>query len=263
MRLPSVATFLPLLGIVFIQCHVLAFLPSSYRLPNYCRPKSKALNLHDSCDGNKSLEAQREDYRLILEQIDFLKRSIEQSNSTAELENQTIQVKQMEKQLSQLVNQLIPPEGLSMEEYLSAIRVMLTLSPQFRLALVKSVEMDDNAARDVQRIPEIITKLYEEQNILTPYRLSKALKAVMTTNVPDKTTKVSRELSDDKMSVKLFSDFFDSKESSEIRSETNVKTFYSRATRKVGTTPTANDLEILMDSLDKSTFIPTAVHRQC
>jgi membrane-associated protease RseP (regulator of RpoE activity) len=203
-------------------------------------------------DSNDRLESQSEDYKKVLGRLDDLQTSIQQSDSTQDLQLQTESLKQVEKDLGALTSRLISPVGLSMEDYTSTMRLFLSLPPSTRLALVEALEMEEQAAGDVTLIPEIASKLFEERVFLTPQRLMDAFQEVQIgkskAKQDDKTTSSMEDQANN-----ILSDLLE-KSPEQIRVGANVKQFVSRATRKDGIAPTAKDLEILMGVLDSTTF---------
>lgn len=220
---------------------------SSCRTPSRFRPLSMVGTNKDW------LESKREGYQNVLKDMDTLEGFIEQANSTVELEVQMLALEKVEKEFGLIAAQFAPPDGLSMEDYQKTIKTLLTLPPELRMALVKALKLEEEAAGDFRRIPDIATKLYEQRFTLTPKLLVDSLKAVKSGNV--KILRTSPELSKEEKSERVLTELFDGKSMESMKDENRLKKLLGRVTRKEGFQPTAKDLEILMGALDSSTFV--------
>jgi membrane-associated protease RseP (regulator of RpoE activity) len=210
--------------------------------PNRFRP----LSMVDTNDN--WLDIKRQGYKNVLKDMDTLQGSIEQANSTVELEVQMLALEQVEKEFGMITAQFAPPEGLSLEDYQKTIKTFLTFPPELRVALVTALELEEEAAGDFRRIPDIVTKLYEQRFTLTPQRLADSLKAA-------KAGKEKVELSKQEKSDQIISELFDDMTSTEVEEQNRIKQLLGRVTRKEGFQPTEKDLEILVGAFDSSTFV--------
>jgi hypothetical protein len=233
---------------------------------------------HKDDDNGVWLQSQRQGYQKLLVKIDTIEANIQQENNNSGtegeeeegqklvLELQQLAVTQVEKKLNQLSARLVPPVGLSMDEYIQTIRLILRLPPAIRLGLTKALELDDDIAGDVKRIPELATKLYEERVTLTPQRLVDSLKAATTTATTTTTTQRRAAQSRgggtlDRKDTKQTADGSTNtlaglmeKDPEASFLEASWKQLMSRVCRKKELEPTASDVEILLAALDDSTF---------
>lgn len=109
-------------------------------------------------DNNDWLQSQQQGYQKLLVKIDTIEANIQQENNngtgTGEegqrlvLELQQLAVTQVENDFNQLSARLVPPVGLSMDEYVQTMRLILRLPPAIRLGLTKALELDDDMAGD-------------------------------------------------------------------------------------------------------------------
>ena len=130
-------------------------------------------------------------------ELDELEKEINNKDNDAELLPGLVEaLKQVQDEYNQIQYKLTPPDGLSMKDYKSTIRLLLRLPPPIRLGLVYALEYYDtetdydknSIAGDVVRVPEIVSKLYEERITLTPKKLSDAYKRATTTSAIATTT---------------------------------------------------------------------------
>jgi membrane-associated protease RseP (regulator of RpoE activity) len=239
---------------------------------------TKNLKSGKSDDDNYDwLQSQRQGYQKLLVKIDTIEANIQHDNNngTGEgeegeegqrlvLELQQLAVTQVEKELNQLSARLVPPVGLSMDEYVQTIRLILRLPPPIRLGLTKALELDDDMAGDVKRIPELATKLYEERVTLTPKRLVDSFKAATTTATTTNPRGVAQSRGGGTLNRKNSKQTADGttntlaglmeKDPEASFLEASWKQLMSRVCRKKGLEPTASDVEILLAALDDSTF---------
>ena len=189
----------------------------------------------------------------LVSRIDTLQTEIQSTNSTDELQFQTTAVELIEEDFEQLISQPLPPLGLSMDEYVSSIRLFLNLPPSVRLAFVKALEMEDEAAGDSTRIPEIIGKLYDERSTLTPKRLKDSFELARSMKAKGED---DENLESDDQAEAVLAGFFEPG-SDEVLLKNNVEQLLSRTTRNEESFPRGKDLEILTNTLDSSIFNPT------
>jgi hypothetical protein len=225
-------------------------LPFSYgrqqigRLNHFASKKS---SLHVHSGERDSWEVQREEAKAALERMDALEASIRQGEySLASLKDEVLQVEQ---DVTRLTSELLPPKGLSLEEYKAAIRFYFLLPPSMKVALCEVLELTE-AAKDWTRAPEIVSRLYEQRLTLTPLRLKDALKNVETRMSRGAGQSVEQEV--EEFMVQLM----DGKSIDEVTRDSVVKQYLGRVTRKEGKYATEKELQILMNVLDSSTFVP-------
>lgn len=197
-------------------------------------------------------EDQKEQLVDSLAKIDSLLNDVQQSRPGDDLSTAKITIEVLVKEVENVLLQPFPPVGVSSETYESAMKLFLQLPVSLRLALVKALDMDDEAAGDYRRIPEIVSRLYEENQVLTPKRLTDSLKAAQSKEVGVVSGTV---LQQSKSAVEILTNFYerDGKQS-ELNSE--VKLMLGRLSRRSELcSPTEDDLKILTDALDSSTFV--------
>lgn len=224
-----------------------------FTVDSFCRTPSRFRPLPMVGTNDNWFDSKRQGYQNVLKDMDTLQGSIEHANSTVELEVQMLALEQVEKKFGLIAAQFAPPEGLSLEDYQKTIKLFLTLPPELRVALVKALELEGEAAGDFRRIPDIATKLYEQRFTLTPRLLIDSLKAAKAGKV--KAMTAGPELSPKEESDRLLTELFNGNSPESIRTENRVKQVLGRVTRKEGFQPTAKDLEILVGALDSSTFV--------
>ena len=218
------------------------------------QPTSRTTKLFMETQDNW-LESQRAEAKDILQKIEAMQDEIQAMNTTlaiTDVELKTASIEAIEKNVDQLMNQLLPPSGLSMDEYVNASHLFLNLPPSARLTFVKALALEDEAAGDFQRIPEIVTRLYEERFSLTQKRLTDALKLARSAKTATNDAESKKTPAD---ADAILTDFFE-RGTDEVRMESNVKALLPRVTRKEEMRPVATDLDILTSVLGTSTFNP-------
>lgn len=225
-------------------------------------------------ENNKSgdLETQRKDAQDALEQVQALKNAVLETPGVS-LEDFQIQVDNLEKDIVKLESELVPPKGLTMDEYKAALLLFVNLPFSTRWALCQALELEkpSQVASDVNRVPEIVTQLYQQRIQLTPKKISDATKdvqnrmklqaawipslddmnsAVKTSNSNSDNIKAQEEPT--MQSVRDL--FLDGKSEEEMRVENNVNNLLARVTRKEGIEATKQDLDTLIQVLNKGLF---------
>jgi hypothetical protein len=220
-------------------------------------------HLHLKSDGGESwAEEQREELGQILTSLDGLDSDIQKWNTTTVdddlVNSKTKEVEELEKEAVEKLSTPIPPLGLSMPEFKASIKMFFNLPLSYRLALVKAIDLEDTAAADPARIPDIVTKLYEQQYTITQKRLADCLK-----EAPAKQMGVTKIEGDDL--EKMFQNLFENgEENGEEKTqdqrdlESSVRQFLPRVIRKEDNVPLESDAELLFAALDKETFSSSA-----
>ena len=219
------------------------------------------------------LQRQRQETQEMLDNITALKNAILaetpfSADDSFSLEDYQRQVDQLEEKVKKLESEFVPPKGLSMEEYKAAMALFLQMPYSARCAFCEALELENpgKAATDVQRIPEIVSLVYQQRIQLTPQRLQDALKRVETqlkTSVPAvSTANSSPSTSSNRQSTEsslpqsiqdLFGD--EGKSEEELRLENTVRNVLGRVTRKDDIEATQQDLDRVLKALDKDTFV--------
>jgi hypothetical protein len=214
-------------------------------------------------------EKQLDELSRILNRVDKLQENVQQWNATTEDDNDRSQLETMQRAVQELEDETrsilsspLPPVGVSMDEFQAAVTLFFNLPPMIRLALVISVGMEDGAAADPTRIPEIVTKLYENKDTLTQQRLVDALqqaKAPLLIN-PLELTATGSEGGEAKGRATLFPDLFEEEDVNieEKEIEQSVKNFLPRVTRKKDMVPSQADADLLMDTIGNNIFLASS-----
>ena len=81
------------------------------------------------------------------------------------MEDYQQQMNELEEQIDTLFKELVPPAGLSKEEYQATMVLFLQLPFSIRCAFCEALEVESpaQAACDLKRIPEIVTLLYQQR----------------------------------------------------------------------------------------------------
>jgi hypothetical protein len=159
------------------------------------------------------------------------------------------EILQVEQDVTRLTSELLPPPGLSLEEYKAAIRFYFILPPSMKVALCEVIELPE-AAKDWTRAPEIVSRLHEQRRTLTPIRLKDALQNVETQMSNGAARSIEQETEE------IVSLLLDGKSVDEVARDNLVKQYLGRVTRKEGKSATEQELQVLMNVLDSSTFVP-------
>jgi hypothetical protein len=210
---------------------------------------------------SNGLEVQKRKLEAALETIDILRESIEQAPDPQALAALEANLCQVEETVS--LSELVPPSGLLSSDYTQAIQLFLKLPLTSRLALCEALEISDSgqAVSDWDRVPDIVSKLYEDRFLLTSQRLQDALKSVESrrTERRQQVQSVPEAPSDSSSNLatrnKIMSMYDGSMNPEEIQSEGTVQQLLGRVTRKEGRVATPEDLDALMLALGKDTFI--------
>jgi membrane-associated protease RseP (regulator of RpoE activity) len=220
-------------------------------------------NDYSSKEQSNGLGFQRKKLEAALECIDALQESIEQAPDAHTLAALEVSLCQVEETVSLL--ELVSPSGLLSSDYDRAIRLFLKLPLTSRLALCEALEISDSgqAASDWDRVPDIVSQLYEDRFLLTSQRLQDALKTVESRRNERRQqlqVRSSPEAPSDNSSNlatrnKIRSIFDGSMNEEEVQSEGTVQQLLGRVTRKEGRVATPEDLNELMLALGKDTFV--------
>lgn len=133
------------------------------------------LHQSDSSENSQSdLERQRQTAQEVVNQISDLKKVLLEDPEGLD---QT-QIDDLEAQVLKMESELVPPSGLTMQEFQATMVLFLQLPFPIRSAFCEALELDNpgQAASDLKRIPEIVTLLYQQRIQLTPQRLQDGLK---------------------------------------------------------------------------------------
>jgi len=246
---------------------------------------------NDTNGKSAALLQQKQDAQEMLDRITALKNVILveapfPDDSTESLESYQRQVDQLENQVTKMeTTDFVPPTGLTLEEYKAAMALFLQMPYSVRCAFCLSLELEQpgKAATDLQRIPEIVTLLYEQRIQLTPQRLQDARKQVQnqimkmspsssassataasgTSSTAGDTisagSSTSQQSTDSGGSFpqklsELFGDDDGGKTNEELRLESTVKNVLGRVTRKDDIEATQQDLDRVLKALDRETF---------
>jgi hypothetical protein len=207
------------------------------------------------------LELQKKKLEAALERIDTLREFIKQAPDPQALAALEANICQVEETVS--LSELVPPSGLLSSDYTRAIRIFLKLPLTSRLALCEALEISDSgqAASDWDRVPAIVSKLYEDRFLLTSQRLRDALKSVELRRRErrQQVQSLPKPPSDNSSNLatrnNLMSIFDGSLNPEEVQSEGTVQQLLGRVTRKEGRVATPEDLNALMLVLGKDTFV--------
>lgn len=191
-------------------------------------------------------KAQREQAKAALERMDELESSIRDGNMSLSLAKEEIQ--QVEKDVTMLTSELLPPPGLSLADYEACIQSYLQLPLSMRLAMCEALEIPQ-AAQDWTRSPEVVTKLYEQRRQLTSQRLQDALKNVE--RRMQGTPVLEQEVEE------ILQQVLDGKSVDEVQREGYAKQLLPRVTRKEGKSATPQELQVLTNILDNTNFAPS------
>jgi hypothetical protein len=227
---------------------VLAFIPRPLLSPSLSRDE-KLFQTQTSTD-ESYLKSQRQELVEALARIETLEGDIQNVSITEDLTTKIDLIEVLEKDVDKILTQFIPPVGLSLADFTAAMRLFLQLPPSARLALVKALDLEDAAAGDFQRIPEIVQRLHTERQLLTPKLLSDSMQSALSVTKTKPTD--DRPLSGNSAKERV-SQFYE-KSRDELEIESNVKTLLGRLTKKTEKVPTEADLQILMDTIDNSIF---------
>lgn len=204
-----------------------------------------------------------------LEKIDTLKERVEKSSDDkALLMPLEADISNLEEEITKLTLAILPPQGLSSDEFSKAIKLFQSVPFPVRLALCEALEIDDclKVANDFDKAPEVVAQLYEERFQLTPKRLQDAMKEARYTTTKMRLQKnrisfiATGDDSADKRDAQndLFSIFSGGGKASDEEEEAEydqvVEQLLGRVTRKEGRTATQEDLATLTAVLGKDTF---------
>jgi len=201
---------------------------------------------HATSGDQETWKAQREEAKAALDRLDALETSIRKGDSS--ISGLQEELNRVEEDVTKLTAELLPPPGLSLTEYQAAIQTYLRLPLSMKMALCEAVEMPE-AARDWTKSPDVVTCLYEQRRQLTTQKLQDALK------------KVERRMEGapvlDSVTEEMLQVLLDGVSVDEMQRENFAKQLLPRVTRKEGKSATPQELEVLMNVLGQSTFVPS------
>jgi Zn-dependent protease len=220
-----------------------------------------------SLDRTLSLREQKSELNILLEDINTQRSTLSSLPTTDDCEddndndndNDALNVVwDLEYRLQQSENFLLPPVGLSLEEYRRACWVILNLPLPSRVALYNVLStVSTEEVRNVDHIPQLVTRLYEQRMQLTPLGLQQALAEAKTMPPPpppllfkkqqDSTT-TTAERADGVGSIFAGSIFADAKNET-TPTDQAVQQLLPRVTRKEDRVATPLDLELVLQSL--------------
>jgi hypothetical protein len=231
-------------------------------------------------DESQDLERQLQLTQETIDQINDLKNVLLEDFESSQWPSYQTQIDQLEAQLDRLESELVPPSGLTMDEFQTTMALFLQLSFPIRCALCEALELENpaQAATDLKRLAEIVTLLYQQRIQLTPQRLQDGLKKVQKRmksmprvitlgDIPQaiqeaeaqKTSRMDQNTNAQATNAMLRGLFFNedaaNKTEEELQRENTIKNALGRVTRKEGTVATKADLDRLLKVLDKETFV--------
>lgn len=229
------------------------------------------------------LERQRQETKEILDNISALKNviltegpvssSTNNDASASSLEDYQRQVDQLEANIQQLELEFVPPPGLTLKDYKAAMVFFMALPYSVRCAFCEALALEQPAATDLQRMPDIVTQLYQQRMQLTPQRLQDALKTVQTglqqaagassgsANNDNKPQSTNQQNSAWQGLSDLFGDDEGNKTDEELQVENTVKNVLGRVTRKDDVEATKQDLDRIIKACDKETFVVASTQK--
>lgn len=259
------------------------------------RPRSLVLARQSNSNSNSEcertlFESQRDEALQTLERITDLEEQVVRTRDNDDDNDNDYgvlsdQVKAVEQQVACLTSELLPPDGLSLQDYRSAVQIYADLPFVAREALCKSLgyeSRDSGASQEaLLKAPEIVSKMYEQRFQLTPQLLQDSLKesqgrrekataSILKSSslgrATAKSTNVNNiDLLDDEDTVdEIMQELFDGKDPEEIVQGNAIKQTLPRQVtgrenhEKLGADATAGDADVLMGVLqaDSSMFIP-------
>jgi hypothetical protein len=245
------------------HCHPPKYGGTRFALFDTSSPQNNAEYSDEEQSDGLELGLEKKKLEAALELIDALRESIEQASDPQALAALEANLCQVEETVSLSV--LGPPSGLLSSDFTRAIRLFLKLPLTSRLALCEALEISDSAqaVSDWDRVPDIVSKLYEDRFLLTSQRLQDALKSVESRRAEKRQQVISLPPSSDQSSSSsnlatrnnLMSIFDGSMNPEEVQSEGTVQQLLGRVTRKEGRVATPEDLNALMLVLGKDTFV--------
>lgn len=188
-------------------------------------------------------------------------RSIFDDSGVETLGSLEADISRLEIETSVLIDSaLIPPQGLTMEEYASSIQLFLKLPFSTRVALCDALELDKKAAVSFDRAPEIVEKLYLQRVQLTPKKLADSFKSAQERMEKSGDRSINLGLQPAKKSglpteIMDLKSFFDNANKTVNDKDLFFETCMPKVTRKKGIVATEKDLDTLLKVLTKENFV--------
>lgn len=221
--------------------------------------------LFDVSGGNNerdALEKDLKDTKDVIGKIDILEATIKEADE-ADRDEMTKMFDTVEQSVDELSSIPICPAGLSMEDYQSAIRAYAKLPLSLKLGLYTALDLKTGASPypTIAQFPEIVSRLYETRERLTAKKLEDGVQEaqkilnVRKANAFPSGMSMMMSGQQDADTKELLTKLLDGKSVEQTQAENVVKQQLGRVTRKEGIAATANDLETLMNVMDKKLFV--------
>lgn len=239
---------------------VVAFLLCSNAVHGFLSPSRRAAAQTRQFEHQQPLQD-------ILQQVNALEESMNTSTNLIAVEEQ---VRVLEQQLTQLEQ---VPIGLTLDEFQQACWTVLQLPVEVRVALWYALSPDNDdlweCATCVQKIPTLVTRLYETRHERNADRLQqglllarqgKLIKSTTTTTTPQTTSTATKSTTtaSSNNAFSLFNNNNNKKDNltpEEIRTESMIQQLLPRVTRQNDRVATPEDLATVMDVLRRSSFV--------
>jgi len=214
------------------------------------------------------LSDQRDELASRLNDLQALQVSIESAQNITSIDQLETSLSVIENNVDELASGLLPPPGMSREDYVKSCVYFAKLPVRVRWALCSSLEMEDGleAATQWDKIPEIVSELYSKRKSLTPSRLEEALKSTQSYRIGSQSTPKLNEIftevtttrSDNGGSGSTISNIFGEGEPEEETIKRRAESLLPRVTRKEDRGASGEDLKALMDCLGNDLFVVSA-----
>lgn len=217
-------------------------------------------------DAKNEATLQKDALAAMLVELEGLKTSVLEASDKETLESLQQSLATVEATVKTQVSSLIPPTGMTMSEYVAALRMYTKLPVRSRVAFCKALDIENptEAALEFDRIPDVVAMLWAERNRLTPSALEAAMKSTEKLVITKRTTPLASRLNSS-LSKKSFAGAMKPNNSAgnaedevdeELEQVKNlVQQMWSRTTRQENRSATSKDLETLMKALGRDTFI--------
>mmetsp|Transcript_7640 Transcript_7640/g.9998 ORF Transcript_7640/g.9998 Transcript_7640/m.9998 type:complete len:642 (+) Transcript_7640:93-2018(+) len=230
--------------------------------------ENNLVEAHDR--SGETLPEQRDLLSQRVEDIKSIQDSIESAQNTSLINELDGSLLEIENEIARLTSGLLPPPGISTEDYVKSCVYFAKLPVRIRWALCVSLEIEDSlgAASKWDRVPEIVSRLYTERLSLTPARLESSLKSTMSSKlVPQSKNNDNSDPSIDIASAfksqstsrstdsKTIENLLGVEESEENTRERRVSALLPRVTRDNDRAATEEELQTLMQLLSKELFM--------
>lgn len=225
----------------------------SFTTPSHTKSWSALTRLNADKDPDLNWATkQREECTDLISRIDTLQVEIQSYDDLEQLESKRSDVDGLARDARLQLSELMPPAGLSMEEYKASIRLFVALPPSIRLALVNALDFDESVCRDVSMVPEIITRLYEKRQQMTPKLLADSLKEAQATRSVGLVPVASDATPQSAEEALLL--LLNETDTEEAGIERRIKEFYPRVMRQEDRAVEPQDLEVLTNAFNNSIF---------